>query len=106
MNIEARKIEIVKQILSINNEILIKELEAKLIQLLPKSQANSDNKKKSLTNRQEKSTPPITEIRKNISLDEIVAEQQITPITYAEVRAMTKKITWKHSLAELLEALK
>ncbi|GEM_PF-6795083 len=45
------------------------------------------------------------EIRKNVSLDIIVTEQQIIPITYREIQFMVKDTIWKHSLEELLEAL-
>lgn len=106
MNIEARKIAMVKQILNINNEIFIKELEAKLIQLFPKYISAADNKKPE--NRQLKKdtlSPPITEIRSGVSLDKIVAEQQTIPITYEEIQQSNKNIKSKYSLAELLKTL-
>jgi len=106
MNIEARKIAMVKQILDINNEIFIKELEAKLIQLLPKYVSTANDKKPN--NKQLKQNtliPPITEIRSGVSLDEIIAEQQIIPITYDEIQQANKKIKSQYSLVELLEAL-
>lgn len=51
-------------------------------------------------------TPPTTEIRKNVSLDTIIAEQQITPITYQEINDMVEDMDWEYTLAELLAALK
>lgn len=106
MNIEARKIALVKQILSLENELLIKELEAKLMQLLPSSISSLKNKKpkKNLT-KKNNLNPPITKIRENISLDKIVAEQKTTPISYNEIQTITKKTKWNHSLETLLEAL-
>lgn len=50
--------------------------------------------------------PPTIEIRKNVSLDTILSEQQITPITYQEIQAMTKDMDWEYTLEELLAALK
>lgn len=106
MDIEARKIAMVKQILNIENERFIKELEAKLMQLFPKYKSSLKNKEP-LPNKQEQNniTPPITEIRAKVSLDELVAEQQTIPISYKEIQATTKKAKWKYSLTELLEAL-
>jgi len=106
MNIEARKIAIVQQILSINNESSIKELEAKLIQLIPKSPPSLKNKKsENQSSKKKPTTPPITKIRKNVSLDTIVSEQETTPITYKEIQAMVDDMDWNHSLEELLDAL-
>ena len=106
MNIEARKIAIVKEILSIENEFFIKELEAKLVQLIPKNAPKLKRKKAQNKSSENKSrTPPITEIRKNVSLDTIVSEQQTVPITYEEIQAMIEEVTWEHSLEELLEVL-
>lgn len=50
--------------------------------------------------------PPITEIRKNIGLDTIIAEQQTVPIGYSKIQKSTQEIKWNHSLKDLLEALK
>ena len=106
MNIEARKIEMAKQILNINNERFINELEAKLIQLLPKYKPVAGHKKSPVTpQKQGNSTPPIAKIRENVNLNEIVAEQKTTLIRYAEIKDLTKKTDWKYSLKELLEAL-
>jgi len=106
MNLEARKIAMVKQILNINNEKLIKELEAQLIQLLPSYHAATKSKK-SLGNqlKQDISSPPIVEIREKVSLEQIVAAQQTTPISYAEIKQLTSSTNWKYSLTDLLEAL-
>jgi len=70
MDIEARKIAMVKQILNIENERFIKELEAKLIQLFPKYKSSLKHKNP-LSGKQKpnNSTPPITEIRANVSLN-------------------------------------
>ncbi len=106
MNIEARKIAIVKQILGIENELLIKELEAKLIQLIPRNLTKRKKKKSEHQPPTKKyTTPPITKIRKNVNLDTIVSEQKTIPITYKEIQAMNEEITWEQSLEELLEAL-
>ncbi len=45
MNIEARKISIIQQILNVNDASFIKELEAEIAQLLPKYQISSNEKK-------------------------------------------------------------
>ena len=104
MDIEARKIAMIKEILDIDNERFIKELEAKLIQLSPKYKS-SLKKNKSLRNKQNNTTPPITKIRKNVSLNELVAEQETIPISYQEIQEATKKTKWEYSLTELLAAL-
>lgn len=104
MDIKARKIAMIKQILNIDNERFISELEIKLIQLFPKYKSSLNNKK--LThNSQKQISPAITEIRKNVSLNKLVAEQQTVPINYKDIRDISKKTKWEHSLAELLEAL-
>lgn len=106
MDIEARKIAIVKQILNIENERLIKELEIKLIQLFPKYKSSLKHANPlSSKQKQNNSTPPLTKIRENVSLNELVEEQTTTPISYEEIQVTTKKTKWKHSLTELLEAL-
>jgi len=106
MDIEARKIAMVKQILNIENERFIKELEAKLTQLFPKYKSSSKDKNPLRSKqKQNNSTPPITEIRENVSLNELVTEQQTTPISYKEIQAATKKTKWEHSLTVLLDAL-
>ena len=56
-------------------------------------------------NKSDKTIPPIIEIRENVSLNELVSEQQTIPITYKEIQESTKKTKWDHSLTELLEAL-
>ena len=78
----------------------------KLIQLFPKYKSSLKHTNP-LSSKQEQnnSTPPITEIRENVSLNELVAEQTITPISYKEIQVTTKKTKWKHSLTALLEAL-
>ena len=107
MDIEARKIALVKQILNIENERFIKELEAKLLQLFPKYQSSFKNKQPlHKQQNQNNSTAPITEIRENVSLNELVAEQQTIPISYKEIQKSTKETKWKHSLTVLLEALR
>lgn len=106
MNIEARKIALVKQILSLQNELLIKELEAKLVQLIPRNLTKVKNKKsETQPSKKKHKTPPITKIRKNVSLETIVSEQKTIPITYKEIQVMNKDITWEQSLEELLKAL-
>lgn len=104
MDIEARKIAIIKQILNIENERLIRELEIKLIQFFSTYQSPIKDKK-NLSNKQHNTFPPIIEIRKNVSINEIVAEQQTSPISYKEIQEATKETKWDQSLAELLEAL-
>lgn len=44
-------------------------------------------------------------IRQNVSLQEIMAEQNYKPITYKEFRKKVDEIEWEESLEELLNAL-
>lgn len=102
MSIEARKIALVQEILGINNEKFIKELELKIIQLLPQPQSSTSSID---TNNETKLNPPITEIRKNVNLDEIIAEQKTSAIGYEEIQELAKEGEWDYSLKELLAAL-
>lgn len=62
MNIEARKISIIQQILSIDNASFVKELENVLAQLLPKYHPSSDNNNDILSSpKSKKAIPPLTE---------------------------------------------
>ena len=45
-------------------------------------------------------------IRTDVSLQEIMAEQNYQAITYKEFRKKADKLSWNESLDELLEALK
>lgn len=45
-------------------------------------------------------------IRENISLEQIMAEQNYQPITYKKFRDKTNKLEWTESLDDLLDALK
>lgn len=47
----------------------------------------------------------IVEIREGISYQQILAEQNYTPMSYEEFRALADQIEWEHSLDELLAAL-
>lgn len=110
MNIEARKISMIQQILNIDNELFIAELERKILELLPNYKSSSENKKSfPLQNVKVKSisakSPPIVDIRHNVSLDEIVAEQQTIPISYLDIQVLAKETEWEYSLKELLEAI-
>ncbi|MEN0006023.1 MAG: hypothetical protein AAF798_17870 [Bacteroidota bacterium] len=44
-------------------------------------------------------------IRENVTIEEMMAEQNYQPISYEKFRALADKIEWKESLDELLEAL-
>ena len=44
-------------------------------------------------------------IRENVTLKEIMAEQDYKPVSYKEFRELADKIEWEESLDELLEAL-
>ena len=44
-------------------------------------------------------------IKEDISLEEIMKEQNYKPIDYKEFRELADKIEWKESLDDLLEAL-
>lgn len=44
-------------------------------------------------------------IRENVTLEQIMAEQDYKPISYQEFRKLADKIEWEESLDELLEAL-
>lgn len=110
MNIEARKISIIQQILNIDNDYFVKELEAMMAQLLPKYQPVLDNDKPiaeapNEVNHLPQTMPPVVEIRKNVSLAEIVAEQNTTSISYAEIQDLAKEGNWTYSLNELLAAI-
>jgi len=48
----------------------------------------------------------VTEIRSDVTADEIFAEQGNKSITYEEIKNITKDIEWEVSLDEMLEALK
>lgn len=47
-----------------------------------------------------------TTVRKGVTLEQLIEEQNYKPITYADWRAKADKIEWKESLEELLEAAK
>ena len=47
----------------------------------------------------------VTPIRKEVSLDQILKEQNYKPISYEEFRKKADEIEWEASLEELLEAL-
>ena len=49
--------------------------------------------------------PAIISIRKNVSLHELMQEQNYKPISYQQFRAKTMDIQWEESLDELLDAL-
>ncbi|MGB1241170.1 MAG: hypothetical protein ACPG49_01525 [Chitinophagales bacterium] len=44
-------------------------------------------------------------IRENVSIEQIMAEQNYKPITYKEFRKKADEIEWEESLEELLGAL-
>lgn len=44
-------------------------------------------------------------IRENVTLEELMSEQNYKPITYEEFRELADKIEWEESIEELLEAL-
>lgn len=44
------------------------------------------------------------EIRKGISYEDILKEQDYAPISYEEFRTEADKVEWEHSLEELLAA--
>lgn len=48
---------------------------------------------------------PTTEIRSGVSLEQIIAEQETTPITYAEISVMVEETEWDVSLEEMLAIL-
>jgi len=45
-------------------------------------------------------------IRKGVSLEQMMKEQNYKPITYQEFRAKADNLEWNETLEELLEALK
>lgn len=44
-------------------------------------------------------------IKEGVNLDEIVAQQTTTPITYPEITAIANEEPWEQPLAELLQAI-
>lgn len=47
----------------------------------------------------------VTTIRKNLTADDIFAEQGNKSITFEEITEITKDIEWEHSLEDMLTAL-
>lgn len=47
----------------------------------------------------------IVEIREDVSLDDIVKEQNVQQITYAEIKAIADDMDWEYSLEELLAGI-
>jgi hypothetical protein len=47
----------------------------------------------------------VTTIRKNLTADDIFAEQGNKSITFEEITEITKDIEWEHSLEDMLAAL-
>lgn len=47
----------------------------------------------------------MTQIRKNLTTDQIFEEQGNKSITYKEIEEITKDTEWEHSLEEMLAAL-
>ena len=47
----------------------------------------------------------VVQIRKNVSFEDLVKEQNYQPITYQEFRIKADKIDWGYTLDELLDEL-
>lgn len=47
----------------------------------------------------------VTTIRKNLTVDDVFAEQGNKSITFEEITELTKDLEWEHSLEDMLAAL-
>jgi len=62
---------------------------------------NSDKEKEDLS-----FLKAVKPVRKGVSLEQMMEEQNYKPITYQEFRAKADNLEWNETLEELLEALK
>ena len=90
--VEVRKLNIIKVIMSIDNDDALRKIENQAIKI--KSQIKKPNV-----------FDAVKPIRENITIDQIVKEQNYKPITYQEFRKKADEIEWEESLEELLEML-
>lgn len=90
--VEVRKLNIIKVIMSIDNDDALRKIENQAIKI--KSQIKIPNV-----------FDAVKPIRENITIDQIVKEQNYKPITYQEFRKKADEIEWEESLEELLEML-
>ena len=84
-------------------ELFIKEVSNILLKKQQKEDKKKLSDKKKSPNKN--ATLATVEIRKNVSLDQIVKEQKTTPISYSQIKDLAKKGDWNYSLKELLVEL-
>jgi len=90
--VEAKKLNIIKVIMSIDNAQALDQLEEQVIQLKRQTE-------------QPDIAAAIRPIRKNVTLEQIVEEQNYKPISYQEFRKKADEIEWEEPLEELLGML-
>lgn len=90
--VEVRKLNIIKVIMSIDNDDALRKIESQAIKI--KGQIKKPNV-----------FDAVKPIRENITIDQMVKEQNYKPITYQEFRKKADEIEWEETLEELLEML-
>lgn len=90
--VETRKLNIIRVVMSIDNIEALKRIEKQAINI-----------------KEETEKPHVFDavkpIRENVTLEQIVAEQNYKPISYQAFRKKADRIEWDDSLEELLEML-
>ena len=96
MTLEAKKINVVQIILSIDNEAIIDQISARLIQMIPSDKKMGDDvllAKYAGT------------IEENLDLDKIMKEQNYSGIDIEKMDRLAKEANIEESIEELLQML-
>jgi hypothetical protein len=96
MSIEAKKINVVQLILSIDNEDVIDKISAELIQMIPQAKDVDDNL---LLARY------AGKIEEKLDLDKIMKEQNYSGIEIEKMDRLAKEANIEESIEDLLEML-
>lgn len=93
------KINIINLTTQINDLNKLKQIYKKITQVnKPSSTENKENRCPNFRD-------AVVEIRNGVTYQEILAEQNYKPVSYASFRKKAGSIKWEHSLDELLAAL-
>lgn len=96
MSLEAKKINVVQIILSIDNEDVIDQISSKIIQMIPSKEKTSDE---TLLEKY------VGIIEEKLDLDKIMKEQDYNGIDIEKMDRLAKEANIEESIEELLEML-
>lgn len=96
MSLEAKKINVVQIILSIDNEDVIDQISSKIIQMIPSKEKISDE---TLLEKY------VGIIEEKLDLDKIMKEQDYNGIDIEKMDRLAKEANIEESIEELLEML-